>query len=302
MRLSHLQGLENDDDGRSLFRLIYEAQETIFTDLCQIAKVAEDDIGGLTAEKLMKLDKKQLSGYLETMCCLVDKYVIPELNKNVNEVDQLRDNDFRSQVDYLKREKISDQETIIDLQSKLIDSKNEQLKSVKTTIQTEMKSYANVVEKSGAISDKKIVTAIEKLSVPKDDRSKNLIVFGVEEEQEEAVEQRVIDILAHLDEKPRIRECSRVGTPKQGATRPVRFTLSSSDLAHQILRKAAQLRSVDGCKNIYISPDRTFEQRLAHRTLVEELKKKRGAEPEKLHLIRNFKIISVEKEATSSDS
>ena len=80
------------------------------------------------------------------------------------------------------------------------------------------------------------------------------------------------------------------------------FTPSSSDLALQILRKAAQLRSVDGCKNIYISPDRTFEQRLAHRTLVEELKKKRGAEPEKLHLIRNFKIISVAKEATSSDS
>ena len=109
-----------------------------------------------------------------------------------------------------------------------------------------MKSYSAVVEKSGAITEKKISTAIEKLSVPKDDRSKNLVVFGVKEEQAEVVEQKVLDILSHLDEKPRIRECCRVGKTRQGADRPVRFTVGNSDLARQILRKASQLKNVEG--------------------------------------------------------
>lgn len=304
MQLSHLQKLENavSEDGSfkgkgDLTFLLDETQENIFEDLCQIARV--EKTSELTAEKLFKLNKDQLSGYLETMCCLFNKFVIYQLRVSYNELEE--SHDVKSQLDDFKCEKISDQKTIIDLQSQVIDSKNEQLKSVETTIQTEMKSYANIVEKSGAIAEKKISTAIKKLSVPRDDRSKNLVVFGVQEEQGEVVEQKVLDILAHLDEKPRIIECYRVGRPQQGAARPVRFTLSSSDLAHQILRKAAKLKSVDGYNYIYISPDRTFEQRLAHRTLIEELKKKRSEEPEKLHVIRNFRIISSTKETTSSD-
>ena len=117
---------------------------------------------------------------------------------------------------------------------------------METTIQSEMKTYSSVLEKSGAATEKKITAAIKKISTSncnQDERKPNLVVFGVAEEEEELVEGKVLEILANLDEKPRIRYCCRVGQRKAGAIRPVKFTLASSDLAYQILRKASQLKT-----------------------------------------------------------
>ena len=55
---------------------------------------------------------------------------------------------------------IAEQKTVIDLQKKLIEKKEEELKSVQITVQTEMKSYSFALKKTcaAALTPKKICT------------------------------------------------------------------------------------------------------------------------------------------------
>ena len=298
----YLQELEKAaSQGKTDFSLLIgDANEKIIEDLCEVVNV--EQYGELTATKLKGakgLTKEQLSGYLATVCRLLGKFVKTQLMKDEDLKDDM--GAWKREADRLKDEKLADQTTIIELQGKLIQSKEEQLKSVETTIQTELKTYSAVLEKSGIIAEKKIAAAIKKIPASKQvKRKSNLIIFGVKEEEEEAVDGKVIEVLAQLDEKPRISNCCRVGRSKVGARRPIKFTVGSDDLAYQILGKAAQLKKVDGYHSIYISPDRTVEQQLAYRSLVIEVKKKREEEPNRIHFIRNYKVLSAEKDSVSN--
>ena len=88
--------------------------------------------------------------------------------------------------------------------------------------------------------------------------------------------------------------CRRVGKDTPDRVKPVKFSLSSPNIVQQILKKTKELKNVEGMKSIYICPDRTFENRLAYRKLAEELKLKREKEPDKVHFIRNYVIVSTE--------
>ena len=288
---------EGDAFTGNIVHLIEETQEKFFEDLCHTANV--EDSSQLTSEKLMKLNKSQLSGYLETICCLFDKFAVRQIRHLSCEKEDLElfKSDVESKLNSLKEEKTADQKTIIELQHKLIDSQEQQLQSVKTTIQTEMKSYSTVLRESSIETEKKVTAAIKKVAVKQEDvRSNNLVVFGVKEEQEGTLTQNVLDILEHLDEKPQISNCCQVGKQKEGSDRPIKFTVRSPEMVYQILKKTPLLKSVEGYNSIYISPDRSVEQQIAHRTLVEELKKKRRAEPDKIFVIRNYKIVSLTKD------
>ena len=49
---------------------------------------------------------------------------------------------------------------------------------------------------------------------------------------------------------------------------------------------------MDGHSSIYISPDRTLEERRAYKQLVDQMKMKKVAEPNKVFAIKNNKIVS----------
>ena len=51
-----------------------------------------------------------------------------------------------------------------------------------------------------------------------------------------------------------------------------------------------------GYDSVYISPDRSAEQKAAFKKLVLAVKQKRLDEPERVHVIRNNKIVSSDKE------
>ena len=78
--------------------------------------------------------------------------------------------------------------------------------------------------------------------------------------------------------------------------RPVKVTLSSSTIVQQILVKSRKLRLSAKYNTVFLSPDRTAEQRAQQRELVQELKKKTDAEPLKRHFIKGGQIVSVEKQ------
>ena len=214
-----------------------------------------------------------------------------------------------SEVGQLQKEKIEDQKCIISLQQKLLDVNEngmiqmkksvqdivkEEFKTAQDTIQTEIKSYSSAVKSScsEALSQKKIRAAL-KSATEKEDRSKNVIIYGVQETATEALSERVSGILQEIGEKPAVTDCCRVGVKKDSAgIRPVKFTVRSSDVANHLFRRAKLLRSIEGYNSVYICPDRTLSERRAYKKLLDELKLKRGTEPNMFHVIRNNKIIS----------
>ena len=151
-----------------------------------------------------------------------------------------------------------------------------------------------VYHTSTSLAPKKICAAVRTVS-EKVDRSHNVIVYGLKESTCENLEVEISKVLAGIDERPTIMDCCRVGVSKQERLRPVKFTLRSSDMVKQILRKAKALRSKDGFSNVYISPDRTVEERRAFKKLWDELQEKRKVDPDKVHYIKNNKIVSVQK-------
>ena len=236
--------------------------------------------------------KEKLASWLETVCCILDQHAVPWLEKAAS---------LPEDISVLKNEKITDQERIITLQNQLIIQQQDQLKSVQEIVQTtvhdsvktEMKTYASTVSKSctSAFAPKKLQSVVRKVAV-EEERLKNVIVYGLTESDDENLQGKVELVLSELEEKPVIRDCLRVGVRKENSVRPIKFSVGSADHAAQVIRKARMLRTKEGYSSIYLCPDRTLEERKAYKKLVEEVKMKRIAEPDKVFSIKNNKIIS----------
>ena len=94
-------------------------------------------------------------------------------------------------------------------------------------------------------------------------RCKNVMIYGLEESPGEQVQDKVSQVLSGIEEKLLIRDCCCVGLKKDNNKRPIKFSLSSSDMVNQILRKAKIVRPKEGYRHIYICPDRTVNERRA---------------------------------------
>ena len=127
-------------------------------------------------------------------------------------------------------------------------------------------------------------------------RSTNIIVYGVSEEDSESVDSKVADLLERLEEKPKVTACRRIGKSKPDTVRPISFRVQSSSTVALILQKAKKLREIDGYKSIYLCPDRTLEERNIRKKLVHQLKEKRTAgDPNNRYFIRRGEILCAEK-------
>lgn len=283
----HLENLDDRMIENEQFKSMYvdqieNARDSIFQEMCNAVKVTDFDDLRADCFNQKNISKAQLCGWLETVCYILNTYAVPVLNSGSSLPDD---------ISMLKDEKISDQKDIIDLQQKLIVKKDEDMKM-------EMKSYSTVVRKScaEALAPKKIKTAIKK-AADEQDRDKNIIIYGMKEENGENVESKVNKLLDHLNEKPRISKCCRIGNSISDRVKPIRFSLDSSDVVKQILQKSKELKNMEGSSKVYLCPDRSFEDRLIIKKLVTEIKQKRTNEPNKVHFIRNTKIVSYEKDA-----
>ena len=74
-----------------------------------------------------KTTKEKLAVWLETVCCILDQYVIPWLEKAAPLSDE---------VEKLNSEKIDDQKTVISLQNKLIEAHEKNVESVQNVVET----------------------------------------------------------------------------------------------------------------------------------------------------------------------
>ena len=251
----------------------------------------EDDKEGLDfKEKLNKWNK----------CHILD--IAAESLRYVMEQDKIISS-LKSSVETLSATLITSQEKVISLQDQLIVNKNEQLAAFETgiktsvvdSVKTELKSYSSVLQDSSQNLTQLKLKQVVKSVVEEDDRSKNFMIFGLEENDGEDPESAVSVVLSELEEKP-LTKSERVGRRnKDGVrvrSRPLKVTVSSPLIVSRILSKAKQLRQSESLKNVYISRDHSKEEQNERRKLVSELKERKRLKPDINHYIKNGAVFS----------
>ncbi len=239
--LADIEGTEIGEDGifnGDYVRHVKSATSRLLSDMCNMS--GERDSYKLFPATLNKpsIPKAQLVEWLYTAVFLLDRCSLPLMDLAV---------DQKVEIDELKDDKISDQKKIIQLQSQLIEKKDEEVNTFKKTVETEIKSFSSVVEQScsSALAPKKIASAVKKATTH-EDRSCNVILFGVPEENEEKLDSKVTVLLEKLAEKPQIMDVCTFGQIKPDSARPIRFRVKNSAIVHGILRKAKQLKDLEG--------------------------------------------------------
>ena len=216
-----------------------------------------------------------------------------------------------SKIEELNDKVIQNQEKIISLQEQLISSKDEQLASfqttvrdemasVQTTVKSELCSWSDVVKQNTfrPITSAKLKEAV-KSAVVEEDRSRNVMIFGKPDVENEDLSSKVSDIFADLQEKPQLVECRRIGAAKSGKCRPIKVKLSSSEAVSYVLTKAKILRASKNNRATYITADRSEEERGLHKKLVDRVKLKIKEEPDMYHFIKGGLISSVRRRTSS---
>ena len=126
-------------------------------------------------------------------------------------------------------------------------------------MKSEIRSYSEAVKsanvpKAASVSVKEVQKVVQNV-VEADDRSKNIIVFGLKETDDEDINVIIDEVLENVGCKPR-HESVRIGFKKQTEAdsnkhRPVKVSVASAAHAIAILRSAKRLKSVERFKNVF---------------------------------------------------
>jgi len=135
---------------------------------------------------------------------------------------------------------------------------------------------------------KKIKSAVKDIV---EDRSRNLMLFGLEEAAGENLHVKTKEVFEELNEKPFFKAES---LGNNVTDRPVKVTFDSSSVVSDLLRKSKDLKRT-AFDNVYLKPDRTLEQRKKHKELVAELKQNIKDSPDKHHFIKNGEVCHEDK-------
>ena len=202
-------------------------------------------------------------------------------------------------VDKLKNDQLRLQSELLSAKEDVLTGKNEQLAEMKTAVKSEIKSWADVVGKncnsSETITPKKIKEAV-KSAVIEEDRLHNVMMYGLEELDEdgsnEEDKRQIAEIMHEIGLFSGDVIIGRIGEVKEGNIRPIRVRFERKEYVLNVLSKARQLKNSELYSSVYLGPDRTMEQRTAHRKLVEELKKKRLESPDRVFFIKDNTVCS----------
>lgn len=233
----------------------------------------------------------------------VQLQVLDDLNATRDRLDATKD-------ELLERDRkiIALQDEVSALKDSIISMKDSLLETsvnaVQTVVKEEIQSYSAVLETAAtavkescmsALAPSKIRTAIASAS---EDRSTNLIIYGLSEPNDSTDCDRIKGVFQELGEAPVVSKVERLG--RSGVqVRPVRVVLRNREAARTVLRKSAQLKDSEFYQTVYIAPDRTIEERTERRALVARLRERRELEPEKVWRIRRDSVVEIECERES---
>ena len=198
-------------------------------------------------------------------------------------------------LDSLKREQLLCQSKLLSVQDELSVKKSDQLDAVKDTVEEKMSSWAAVVKKnsSSKVSQKEMKKAV-KSAINESDREYNVIMFNVEEQGEEDPSENydadtALDIMnsAGIEAVEGEYTTERIGALQNDKNRPLKVKFDFKSTAFDLLAKSKNLKDSEIYGTVFIVPDRSREERIEHRKLVEQLKLIRTQNPEKRCYIWN---------------
>ena len=194
---------------------------------------------------------------------------------------------------------------VLDTQNQLIHRQQDELAKVKDTVQTEMKSWADVARKNDKqnrqLTAKSVKEAVKAVS-EEEERSKNIIVYGVTDEEETETDwegvlkiDKASDTVKSICEvtdclNVEIQSCSRIGKWKSDKIRPIKVQCRTSSDVDLLLRRACKLKSSEEFTGVYLAPDRTPEQRATRNKLVQQMKELINKDSSKHYFIRDDKV------------
>lgn len=272
--------------------------ETVLEVLDEVQETFDDILKSVNCSRIRELDTDMFENY--------DKEAIAEWL--VDTLDTLRKSrnllaDAAGEINTLQKGAIEDKASIIQLQRNAIEENRKDMKAVQTTLQTEIKSYRDALTSQNSIcsakGDREQITihdvkeAVK--SVQKDDeRSRNMMIFGLKEDQGD-LKASVTKVFQSIDQEPIFDHCQRLGNKRSGLNnqhRPIKVTLASSVSVDAMLQRRHLLRKDPRYNSVYLAPDRTPEERREYKDLVDALKAKISKEPESYHHIRDRQILS----------
>ena len=145
-----------------------------------------------------------------------------------------------------------------------------------------------------------------KTAVLEEDRTKSFIIYGAAEQgdldnpQYEA--ELVFEKVNFSKPYPVIQSSYRIGNKQTGKVRPIKVRLTDSYSVQQVLRNAYKLGTDEDCRDHYLAPDRTKEQRLAHSKLVTEMRRLISEDSSKRYAIRNNRVVCVDNALSQSNA
>ena len=85
----------------------------------------------------------------------------------------------------------------------------------------------------------------------------------------------------------------RAGVAKAGTSRPLVVNLDRPQSVIEVLSNAKKLKGSRFLGSVFLAPDRSPEDRREHKQLIEDMKKRRGEEPDKYFFVKRGKVCSV---------
>ena len=142
-------------------------------------------------------------------------------------------------------------------------------------------------------SQKKLTQAV-KTAFEDSDRIGNVMLFNLAEDHGTCDTEKVYGVMkaAGVETICAISEIERIGTVTPEKCRPLRVRLDSSIATSELLTKSKILRRNQYLFNVFVTPDRSKEERQQRSKLVKEMREKRQTFPDKRFYIRNMKICS----------
>ena len=258
-----------------------------------------DDVKVPSRNKISALNKPVLIDLVEGACRILIGQTFPvveELTTVGFEALRLKqlEKELKLQSKELiknQRNLVAAQEELLKMQRQLLEKREEEIAAVQSTAQQEMKSFATVLEKkcASALAPKKIHSAIVAAS---EDRGCNIIIHGLEElkDNSDKLETQVKSLFSELEEAPKVNSVERLGKQTSSA-RPVKVVLRSRDAQMSIMSKKALLKGNDKFGKVFISPDRSVEERKERKQLVDKLKEMVKRSPGTHYIIRGNRVL-----------
>ena len=232
---------------------------------------------------LMKVDKDTLIIFVNSLVSLVEKNL--ELCKlAANKVDEMKSE-------------------LIENQKELLKKQQDQIDSVQKTVKTEIKSWADVVKKNNnqtkLLTTKTVKEAVRAVN-NEEERSRNFIIYGLEEIADEEEEDLPAIVCGVYDRTgfscpAGTTDIYRLGKKTADKARPIKVEMETPGDVQFMLKNAYKLRADEHFKLVYLAPDRTKEERKAHGKLINEMKELIKQDSSKHYFIRDNKVKSADK-------